>query len=63
MDTRRFDREEMELGVRNSQLVFRINHTMPFTEEYESLVKELFGDRIGRARGSPRPSISWLRST
>ena len=47
VDTRNFDKEEMELGVRNSQLIFRINHTMPFTEEYDTLVKELFGDRIG----------------
>ena len=47
VDTRNFDKEEIELGVRNSQLIFRINHTMPFTEEYDTLVKELFGDRIG----------------
>ena len=47
VDTRRFTPEEMQLGVRNSQLIFRINHTMPFTEEYDSLVNELFGDRIG----------------
>ncbi len=47
VDTREFDREEMELAVHNSQLIFRINHTLPFTEEYDSLVKELFGDRIG----------------
>ena len=47
VDTRIFSQEEMETGVRNTQLIFRINHTMPFTEEYDSLVKELFGDRIG----------------
>ena len=47
VDTRIFSQEEMEIGVRNTQLIFRINHTMPFTEEYDSLVKELFGDRIG----------------
>ena len=47
VDTRAFSQEEMEAGVRNTQLIFRINHTMPFTEEYDSLVKELFGDRIG----------------
>ena len=49
VDTRRFTPEEMQLGVRNSQLIFRINHTMPFTEEYDSLVKELFDDRIGES--------------
>lgn len=47
VDTRAFSQEEMEASVRNTQLIFRINHTMPFTEEYDSLVKELFGDRIG----------------
>jgi len=47
VDTRNLSKEEAELGVRNSQLIFRINHTMPFTEEYDSLVKELFRNRIG----------------
>jgi len=47
VDTRNLSKEEAELGVRNSQLIFRINHTMPFTEEYDSLVKDLFRNRIG----------------
>lgn len=47
VDMRVLDQDEMALMVRNSQLIFRINHTMPFTDEYNSLVKELFGDRIG----------------
>ena len=47
VDMREFNKAEMELTVRNTQLIFRINHTMPFTEEYDALVRELFGDRIG----------------
>ncbi len=47
VDVREHSQEEIERTIRNSQLIFRINHTMPFTEEYDSLVKEFFGDRIG----------------
>lgn len=34
-------------GIRCAQLCFKINHTMPYTEEYDALVKELFVDNIG----------------
>lgn len=27
--------------------MFKLNHTMPRTEEYMSVLKELLGDRIG----------------
>ena len=47
VDIRKTSQEEMERTIRDTQLIFRINNTMPFTEEYDSLVKELFGDRIG----------------
>ena len=43
-DTSRYDREE---GRRLAQLQFRLNHTMPMTEEYDALLHEFFGDRIG----------------
>ncbi len=39
--------EEMERGMRDVKLVFDINHTMPYTEEYDNLVKELFKGKIG----------------
>ena len=32
---------------RCAQLCFKINHTMPFTEEYDKLVEELFLGHIG----------------
>lgn len=33
--------------MRDVKLVFAINHTMPYTEEYDNLVKELFAGKIG----------------
>lgn len=47
VDMREMTPEEGRRAVETAQLIFRINHTMPFTPEYDSLVKELFGDRIG----------------
>lgn len=47
VDIRETTEESMEATVRNTQLIFRINHTMPFTPEYDALIAELFGDRIG----------------
>ena len=38
------DREE---NVRAAQIMFQMNHTMPFTEEYQTLLKELFGENRG----------------
>lgn len=34
-------------GVRCTELCFKINHTMPLSEEYNALVKELFIGNIG----------------
>ena len=34
-------------GRRCAQLCFKINHTMPMTEEYDALVRELFCNNIG----------------
>lgn len=34
--------EELALAKKQAQLLFRLNHTMPMTEEYDKLVKEIF---------------------
>lgn len=34
--------EELKRAKELAQLVFRLNHTMPMTEEYEQLVHEVF---------------------
>lgn len=47
VDPRKTTPEEMERGMRDVKLVFAINHTMPYTDEYNNLVKELFGDNMG----------------
>ena len=47
VDPRQTSPEDMEKGMNDVKLVFAINHTMPYTEEYENLIKELFKDKIG----------------
>ena len=47
VDTRINDEASATDAMRSAELCFRINSTMPYTEEYNALVKELFGERIG----------------
>ncbi|MBQ9466668.1 MAG: acyltransferase [Muribaculaceae bacterium] len=47
VDPRKTSPEEMQRGMRDVKLVFSINHTMPYTDEYNNLVKELFAGKIG----------------
>ena len=42
VDTRIKNPEEAELGKRNAQLAFELNHTMPMTERYMEILHELF---------------------
>lgn len=47
MEERRIDcahqtTEELEKAKNLSQLIFRLNHTMPYTQEYEELVAKVF---------------------
>lgn len=44
IDIRKQTASELELARTQSQLLFRFNHTMPATDEYERLMKELFPD-------------------
>ena len=43
IDMRKQTPEEREQGVKDAQLCFKLNHTMPYTDEYNDLVKQLFG--------------------
>ena len=36
--------EQIEQGVKDALLCFKLNHTMPYTEEYNDLVKQIFGE-------------------
>lgn len=45
-----FDPADIEKMMRLDALMFKLNHTMPHTEEYDKILKELFGDNL--AKGS-----------
>lgn len=47
VDPRKSTPEDFHQGMRDVKLVFDINHTLPYTEEYDNLVKELFIGKIG----------------
>lgn len=47
LDLRIPNEERMAESIRSSQLCFKINNTMPQTEECNKLIKELFGDNLG----------------
>lgn len=38
---------DMEKGKQQAQLVFKLNHTMPMTDEYTEIMHQLFENRIG----------------
>ena len=47
VDPRLTTAEEHAEGVRQAQVLFKLNHMMPYTDEYNALVRELFGDNLG----------------
>ena len=47
VDLRIPDPKIFEEGKRLAQLAFKLNHTMPMTDEYQQILKELFGDNLG----------------
>lgn len=47
IDMRKPEEANPAEGIRCAQLCFKINHTMPFTEEYNALVKDLFNGNVG----------------
>lgn len=54
--------EDLALAKRHAKLVFRLNHTMPMTEEYDNLVREIFpsmgeGSRIMTPLTAVRPHM------
>ena len=40
--------EVFEVSKHNAQALFRLNHTMPMTDEYTAALHDLFGDNIGK---------------
>ena len=47
VDLRKVDPANRAESQRCTKLMFQLNHTMPFTKEYNALLKELFGDNLG----------------
>ena len=47
VDIRQISDDEMIEAVKMSEIVFKLNHTLPNTEEYNDLLNELFGDNLG----------------
>ena len=47
VDMRELSAEDSEKGRKITELLFKLNHTMPMSAEYNAVMKELFGDHIG----------------
>lgn len=47
VDMRKMSPEDIEKTKHDYQLVYKLNHTMPMTEEYDKILKELFGEHLG----------------
>ena len=61
IDLRKQTPEEVAQGVKEVQLCFKLNNTMPFTQEYDELVHEIFGE-FGERRRLMTPT-SLVRGT
>lgn len=46
-DMRELSAEDREKGRKITELLFKLNHTLPMTEEYQAVLKEIFGENIG----------------
>ena len=47
VDMREMTEEEMIKAGEMAEIVFKLNHTLPNTDEYNNLLKELLGDNLG----------------
>lgn len=47
VDLRKTSPQEQAEARRCTELLFRLNHTMPMTEEYQQLLRQLFGENLG----------------
>ena len=47
VDPRQTTPEELAEGMRQAQTLFKLGQTMPYTPEYDALVKGLFGKNLG----------------
>lgn len=47
IDPRELNNDRQADGMRTARLTFKLNHTMPYTDEYNAVLKELFPDNLG----------------
>ena len=55
IDMRTQTPEQIAQGVKDAQLCFKLNHTMPFTAEYDELVHQILGE-IGEGSSLMTPT-------
>ena len=58
VDPRHSTPEELAEGMRQAQTLFKLNHTMPYTEEYNALAGELFGHDVFADGGFVMPGLT-----
>ena len=58
VDPRQSTPEELAEGMRQAQTLFKLNHTMPYTEEYNALAGELFGHDVTADGGFVMPGLT-----
>ena len=54
-DMRQTSQEDIEKAKHYAQLIFKLNHTMPFTDEYNEILDLLFGERLGKGSSIMAP--------
>lgn len=47
VDMRKMSEKEMSDAAQMAEIVFKLNHTMPNSDEYNDLLNKLFGDNLG----------------
>ena len=57
IDMRKQTPEGVAQGMKEAQLCFKLNHTMPYTDEYNSLLKELLGEMGEGSRVMPPTTV------
>ena len=57
VDMREHSPEELEKGREQAQLLFKFNHTMPGTPEYQELMQKLFDGNVGEGSLVRLPSL------
>ena len=55
VDLRKTSPQNRAESQRCARLLFQLNHTMPFTEEYNTLLRELFGENLGEGSSIAPP--------